>query len=292
MYIIEGFPNTEVLDDYRSASAEAPSPRRARDCQRGGGCSRRHGWQDGTQVSAARQAAQRGQEHGQELANTSGPLRGGLGRTRSEVAGQRWAGSQDAVCRLAAAFPGPLQRRATADLAAAHQELAGPERAGQRGFLRPGASSGSARCQRLHPLYRAGRDDQRQSVCAHALSFRAHVLQLGSGHALLLGKPGESQRRDAERVVGTGRRAANASHGSADGGGAAGRGRAGVIQATLPGVAESLRLAGPGHSGGQGQRERRRGTEPPPVQAGGGPGADDARQPGIHEPGQLSGIPA
>ena len=55
---------------------------------------------------------------------------------------------------------------------------------------------------------------------------------------------------------------------------------------------QSLRLAGPGHPGGQGQRERRRGAEPPPVQAGGGPGVDDAWQPGLHQPGQLRGVPA
>ena len=54
----------------------------------------------------------------------------------------------------------------------------------------------------------------------------------------------------------------------------------------------ALRLAGPGDPGRQGQRERRRRAEPPPVQAGPGPGADAARQPGLRQPGRLRGVPA
>jgi hypothetical protein len=65
------------------------------------------------------------------------------------------------------------------------------------------------------------------SPFAHVmLPLRADVLELGNRDGLLLGEPGEPQRGLAERLVGTGRRAPVAPHGPADGGGAAGGGRA------------------------------------------------------------------
>ncbi len=162
------------------------------------------------------------------------------------------------------------------------------ERTGQGGVLRPGAPPRSAGGQRLHPLHRPGRDHQRQSLRPPDLPLRADLLELGDGHDLLLRELREPQRGLAERLVGTGRRAATAPHRSADGGHAAGRRRAGVVHAALPGVAAALRLAGPGDPGGQGQRERRRRAEPPPVQAGVGPGADAAWQPRLRQPGRRT----
>ena len=92
----------------------------------------------------------------------------------------------------------------------------------------------------------------RQSLRPPDLSLRADLLELGDGNDLFLRELREPQRGLAERLVGTGRRAATASHRSADCGRAAGRRRAGVVQAALSGVAAALRLAGPGDPGRQG----------------------------------------
>jgi hypothetical protein len=104
---------------------------------------------------------------------------------------------------------------------------------------------------------------------------------------VLLGELREPQRGLAERPVGTRRRADLASHGSVDGGGPAGGGRAGSFQATLPGVAKALRIAGPGDPGGQGQPERRCRAEASPLQDRRGPGSDAAGQPGLLRPRRL-----
>ena len=162
---------------------------------------------------------------------------------------------------------------------------------GQGGLLRPDTSSRPAGSQRLHPLHGVGGDDRRESFRPPDLPLRADLLQLGDGHGVLLGELREPQRGVAERPVGTRRRADLASHGSADGGGPAGGGRAGGFQATLPGVAESLRLARAGDPGGQGQRERRRGAEAPPFQDRRGPGPDATRQPGLLQPRRLLRLP-
>ncbi len=72
--------------------------------------------------------------------------------------------------------------------------------------------------QRLHALHRPGRDHRRRAVRPPDLPLRADLLQLGDGHDLLRRELREPQRGLAERPVGTGRRAAAASHRSADGG--------------------------------------------------------------------------
>ena len=60
-----------------------------------------------------------------------------------------------------------------------------------------------------------------------------------------------------------------------------------LVHAALPGLAASLRFDRPGDPGGAWPRERRRGAEPPPVQAGVGSGSDAAWQPRLCQPGGL-----
>ena len=200
------------------------------------------------------------------------------------------AGSQDHFRRLATALSWPLRGRSVADAATTLPRMACSRRPGQGGFLRSGPSSRSALRQRLHALQRAGRDHQRHSVHAPDLPLCADLLELGDRHHLFLGEPGEPERRDAKRVVGTGRRAAVPSHRSADGGGPARRRRAASVQAAVPGVVDALRLAGPGDSGGQRQRERRRGAEPSPVQADTGSSVDAARQSRLRQSRRIRGV--
>jgi hypothetical protein len=115
---------------------------------------------------------------------------------------------------------------------------------------------------------------------------------LGDGDDLLRGELREPGRGVAERPVGVGRRAPVAPDRPADGGDPAGDGRLGVVHATLPGVAASLRPEGPGDPGGARPRERGRGAEPPAIQAGVGPGPDAAGRPGLPRTGGVRGVPA
>ena len=201
--------------------------------QRGGGGPSRHGCQDRPQVSPARQAAQRGQTHGQGLADSPRPLRRGLARSGDVAPGSTpaWkprrcsptcSGASPAASPTANCGPcsGGVKR-----WRAEH----GPAK---EVFFAQVHHPGRLCCQRLHPLHRPGRDHQRQPVRPPDLPLRADLLELGDRHGLLLRELGEPQRGLAERLVGTGRRAATAPHRSADGGGAAGRGRAGGVQAS------------------------------------------------------------
>ena len=153
MYIIEDFPNTEVLDDHRSASAEAASPRRARDCQRGGG----------GQVGMDAKTARKYRRLGKLPSEVKSMDRNW--RTRPDPFAEVWPEleaklqvnpgleAKTLFADLQRRFPGRFARRAIADLAAADQEWRALERAGQGGVLRPGASSRPAGCQRLHALH-------------------------------------------------------------------------------------------------------------------------------------------
>ena len=73
-----------------------------------------------------------------------------------------------------------------------------------------------------------------------------------TGTHLLLGEPGEPQRGLAERVVGTGRRAATAPHGSADGGRAAGGRRAGAFKQRYQALLRHYGLQGQAIQAGKG----------------------------------------
>ena len=65
----------------------------------------------------------------------------------------------------------------------------------------------------------------------------------------------------------------------------------GDVRAALSGFTESLHPGGAGDPGRQGQRERRRGAETPPLRAGIGPGDDAARQSGLLQPRLLHRLP-
>ncbi len=169
--------------------------------------------------------------------------------------------------------------------------MAGRRGAGQGGLLRSGALPRPAVGQRLHALHRVGRDHRGPPVSAPGLSLCPDLLELGDRNGLFFGEPGEPQRGVAERPVAARRRPSAASHGSADGGGAAGSGP-GRVQATLPGAPGPLRPAGGGHQPRRGSRERRRGAKPPSVQAESRPGPAVAGQPRLCQPGCLRGVPA
>jgi hypothetical protein len=282
----------EVSDGYGSAGAPPAPPEREGSAARPGGGQDRHGREDGTEVPPARQAAQRGATHGTRLPHAARPLRRGLAAARGVASGQPRAGGQDLVRRFATPLPRPLRRRPTADPAAAGEAVARPGGAGQGGVLRPGSLPRKALRQRLHALRRPARDHRRGAFGSPDLPLRADLLELGDGDDLLRGELREPGRGPAERSVGTGRRAATAPHRPADGGDPAGHGGLGVVHRTLPGVAAALRPRGPGDPGGPCPRERGRGAEPPPVQAGVGPGPLAAWRPGFCEPGGVRGVPA
>jgi len=75
----------------------------------------------------------------------------------------------------------------------------------QGGVLRADPRAGSARRIGFHLHGQARSHHPRPAVRPPGLSLRAHLLQLGGRHRLLLGELREPQRRAAKRLVGTGR---------------------------------------------------------------------------------------
>ena len=133
-----------------------------------------------------------------------------------QLRAQPRTGGQDPVRRPATALPRALRRRPTADLATAGQAVAGPGGAGQGGVLRPGPSAGSAVPPATSPTApTCGVTIAGAAVRPPGLPLRADLLELGDRHDLLLRELREPQRGLAERLVGTGRRAAAAPHRSA-----------------------------------------------------------------------------
>ena len=135
-----------------------------------------------------------------------------LARARGATDAQPRPGSQDAVRVAATPLPRPFRRWPIAHLAATRQTVAGLVGAGQGSLLHPGASPRPAGRLRLHALHQPGHDHQRQSFRPSDLPLRADLLELGDRHDLLLRELREPQRGPAKRAVGTGRRAAGASH--------------------------------------------------------------------------------
>src|SRR5258706_14021636 len=82
--------------------------------------------------------------------------------------------------------------------------MAGDGRTGAGSVLWPETHAGAAVRVGLHTHERVGNHARWADVRAPGVSLRADVLELGDGHDLLFGEPGEPQRRMAERSLGTG----------------------------------------------------------------------------------------
>ena len=249
-YAIQNPHQQEVLDGHRSASATTATIRSTRTAQRAGGGQSRYRPQDGTQVPPPRQIAQRGQTYEPRLPHKARSFRRGLAATARAAPAQPGTGGQNLVCGPTTSLSGTLCRWPTADVAATHQAVACSFRTGQGGILRPGSPSGTALCQRLHALHRPVCDHRWDALRPLDLSLRLDLLELGDRNHLLRRELREPQRRLAERLVGIGRRAADAPYRPADSSHSTGDGWFGVVHAALPGLAASLRSDGPGHPGG------------------------------------------
>src|SRR5690606_22803734 len=130
-----------------------------------------------------------------------------------------------------------------------------------------------------------------RAVRSPAVPLRADLLELGDGHGLLLGEPGELERRLRECSLGTERGARTPSDGSALGS----RTPDAPSRSVHAAVSRSARpLRGRAGTGGRGlsERERRCGAEPSPVQACGGTGATPARKSRPPQPRGLRVLPA
>ena len=203
---------------------------------------------------------------------------------------QPGAPGQDPLPRPATPLSRSVPRRPAPLPATSDQTVACPRRAAQGGLLRPGPRAGTARRERLHLHGQARRHHPRPAVRPHGLSLRAHLLQLGGRHRLLLRELREPQRGPAERLVGTGRSPPATPHRSLDRGGQQ-RPRIRDVHSTLPGIARALRARRPGDPAAAGQREWRRRAESSPLQAGRRPGPDAPRQPRFRRPRRLSVVP-
>src|SRR5205823_9687185 len=98
----------------------------------------------------------------------------------------------------AAGIPGAVQRRADPNPATADQAMAGDGRTRAGSVLRPETHTGATVRVGLHAHDRAGDHAGGADVRAPGIPLRADVLELGDGHDLLFGEPGEPQRRMAE----------------------------------------------------------------------------------------------
>src|SRR5712692_7909660 len=104
----------------------------------------------------------------------------------------------------AAGIPRAVQRGADPDPATADQAVAGDGGTRAGSVLRPETHAGAAVRVGLHAHDRVGDHARGADVRAPGVPLRADVLELGDGHDLLFGEPGEPQRRMAERGVGIG----------------------------------------------------------------------------------------
>jgi len=182
-----------------------------------------------------------------------------------------------------------------ADAAAAHQTLAGHRGSGPRGVLRAETRARPVGPIRLHLHERVGHPDRGAEFSAHALPLRAHLLELGRRHVVLLGELGcplgPLERGATERLMGTGRRAAETPDRSAlDGGEQHERGE-GVHQ-PLRGADAALPDGRSENPGRQSQRERRRRATSSPTETRRRPGAAAARQSRLPVGGGLPGVSA
>src|ERR1035438_4675840 len=120
-----------------------------------------------------------------------GSVQRGLGRSSAAGARKSSVGGQDAVRMAATGIPGTVQRWADPDPATADQAVAGHGGSSAGGVLRPEAHAGTAVRVGLHAYDRAGDHTRRAEVRAPGVPLRADVLELGDGHDLLFGEPGE-----------------------------------------------------------------------------------------------------
>src|SRR5450756_2646815 len=90
--------------------------------------------------------------------------------------------------------------------------MAGDGRTGAGSVLRPETRARAAVRVGLHTHDGTGDHDWGTDVRTPGVSLRADVLELGDGHDLLFGEPGEPQRRMAERGLGVGSGGGGASH--------------------------------------------------------------------------------
>src|SRR6202790_5400529 len=120
---------------------------------------------------------------------------------RSATAGPREPRprGQDVVRVAAAGISGAVQRRADPDTAAAAQAMASDGGARAGSVLRPETRAGTVMRFGFHAHDRVGDHARGADVRAPGVPLRADVLELGEGHALLLGAPGAPHRRMAER---------------------------------------------------------------------------------------------
>jgi hypothetical protein len=232
----------EACDGHRQAGSEIVAIAGRRQDAGRGGSEGGHGREDGTQVSAAGEVTQRGGPAAR-LAHAAEPVRRGLVGGVCVAGGPTWIAGEDGPPGAAAPLPGPICRRAVANIAAAGALLAGIARAGQGSVLRPGARAGSTGGIGLHADGEPGRDARGAAVRSPGLPLRADLLELGDDDDLFLGEFREPQCGLAERVVGTERRAGASPDRPAEHGGEQLDGAKGV-HATVPGIAGSLWVAG------------------------------------------------
>ncbi len=168
--------------------------------------------------------------------------------------------------------------------------MAGHPRPGQGSVLRPGPHARPAVRLGLHPHDRPAGDHQRPAIRSPDLPLRPDVLELGDRDGVLRRVVRDAGRRVAERAVGVGRGAGRSPHRPSDGRDPAGDDGRGVHPA-VSGVALALRPGGAGDPGRSRQRERGHRAAAPAVQAGPRPAVDAPRQPGLHLPRGVPGVP-
>src|ERR1039458_4600906 len=166
----------------------------SRDC----GVEGRDGPEDGAEVSGAGTVAQR-TEKGTPVADPGGSIWRGVGGGGATDPRESGPGGQDAVRVAAAGIPRAIQRRTDPDTATADQALAGDGRTRAGSVLRPETRARAAVRVGLHAHGGVGDHGWGADVRASGVSLRADVLELGDGHDLLFGEPGEPLRRMAER---------------------------------------------------------------------------------------------
>lgn len=224
------------------------------------------------------------------MADSGGPVRGGMAGAGVDAGAEPGSGGEDAVRLALPAGAGSVPGGPASHASASGEAVAGDVGSAEGGVLFAASRPGPVVRVGLHAPVGSGSDHRWSVVRSHGVPLRADAFELGARDGLLHRELRESVGRIPERGVDAGRGSGASSQRQLERGGEQPVERGGVHE-SLRGVDASLRRRPGADRSSPGSRERRRGAEPSPLQAGDRPAADASGRARLFEPGGVRVVP-